>query len=105
MHEAVGKCTVVGEQQQSAGVYVETADADPAPLVKTRQTLVNRFAALGIGARAHDSDRLVVHQYFGARRVTLHAHQLAIDGDFFATVNLVTGFRHLAVNADATFLQ
>ena len=105
MHQAIGKRAVVGEQQQATGIDIETSDADPASLVQTRQLLVHRVAPLRVGSRADFADRLVIHKDLRAGHVALQAQQLAVDGDFFTTVDLVAGFGDLAVDADAPLLQ
>lgn len=53
MHEAVGKLTIGGEQQQAGGVDVQTPYLYPAHALQSRQVIKHRGAPFWIIAGAH----------------------------------------------------
>src|SRR6185437_5902852 len=78
--EQARKRAVIGEQQQAFGVEIETADADEAGQVG-RQLLEDGRPALRIGARGHETARLVIEE---EPRALAGRQWFAIDADTVA---------------------
>jgi len=66
MHQAVGKLAVVGEQQQSGAVVIETAHGKEPAAAHRFDDIAETEALLRIAHRRHATDRLVVEPVFEA---------------------------------------
>ena len=101
MHQSVGKLTRIGEQQQTFGVVVETADVDPFAVADRRQLLEHGRTSFGIVARHNFARRLVIDEHPRARLREADLDELAVDTNFIAGAHLLTDFRGHAIHGNA----
>ena len=73
MHQAVGKLTVIGKQQQAAGVDVQAADIDPTAALDTRQILEDIGPVLFVATGANHTGGFVVSQHMQVLAATTDA--------------------------------
>ncbi len=105
MHQAVGQLSVIGEQQQTGGVDIETPDGYPAAIAQARQILKNGVPPFRIAAAGHLTHRFVVHQNPTAMAVLdagLTDH-VAIDTNDIGGTDTIAKRGQFAVDGDAPF--
>ncbi len=105
MHQAVSQFSIGGEQQQAAGINVQTPYRDPAGAAQARQAIEYRWTAFRIASGAEFALRLVIgkHAAYFRRRLG-DRDQMAVDADFqgFIVFNAVAQRGEFAVDTDAT---
>lgn len=100
MHQPVRELAVVGEQQQSRGVHVESADDDPSTPVGRRQSFEHGRAILRITARGHFADGLVIDQDLGSGRAPVQVERFPVEADLVVDRPAISEARDLAVDRD-----
>ena len=101
MHQPVRQCAVVGQQQQSARIDVETSNDHPTAARELRQPVETGRPSVRIAARAHHTVGFV-HDQNAYGRLGAMVQWRAVDGDLIVNVDPVAQRRALAVDRDAT---
>ncbi len=102
MHQTIGQLAIGGEDDQTIGVDVETADRDPTTAAQLRHRIKDRAPSFGIRARTDLTFRLVVdkHALF-VIRAFVQANDMPVDTDAIRQLGLVADLGHLAIHTHA----
>ncbi len=102
VHQAVGQLTVSGEQQQTGGVDVQTADVDPTTFLGAWQAIKHGRATFRVVAGADLAIGLVVHDHPARRLGRLFTlDQLAVHSNGVMQVDALAKGGCYAVDLDA----
>src|SRR5690554_1948735 len=106
MHQAVGQLAIRGEQQQSTGIDIQTANGYPALALETRQTLEHGTPSFRILARTQLAFRLVVHDHPAWGFIgSTQRHRAIIKLYPVSHLDTITQLGHLAVNLNPASLD
>jgi len=102
MHESMCQLAIVGEQQQTRGIDVEAPDHDPSSAGGRRQPIEYRWPALGIVARGHLADRLVIQQNLDSLAAAAQFQPFPVEADSISVRGAIAERGHLVVDGQAT---
>lgn len=102
VHQTMRELAVVGEEKQPRSIHVEPADDDPPSAIGGRQPLEHGGPVLGIAARGHFADGLVVDEHLGAGRAILQVESLPVETDRVVGRRAIAEIRDLAVDRDSS---
>ncbi len=106
MHQPIGQLAVVGEEQQTARIDIQSSHGDPFAALGPRQMLEHGGPSFGILLRHHFAVGLVVEQHLiTALADAVQSDRLTIDTDRFITLHRRADGSGLTVNRDAAGLN
>ena len=98
VHDAVGECAVIGEQQQALGILVQTANGVDT-LLHILQQIHDTTAIQFVRGRRHIASGLVQHE-IAVGFLSWQVDTLAVDRDQIGSCRLVPQLDRMAVYFD-----
>ena len=103
VHQLVGQFARAGEQQQTFGVQVQTADRLPFTLVQAWQATEYGGTVLRVVSGHHFARRLVIRNHARRRRCNAHFDGAAIDLNLVSKLHALAGVSHFVVDGHMAF--